>query len=213
MNLITLNEPQSADAEAYRSLRTNLYFAGLDTPAKSVVITSAVADEERTAVLANLAVVTAQTGKKVIAVDADLRHPALHEYFDVENERGLGDILSDEDPGSPIPLLSTGVRNLSVLTSGSAHSAPLDLLSSNRMVELITQLNGMADAVFYSAAPMLDVSDTAILASRTDGVLLVVYIGRTRRAHAQQAKEMLARAHARLIGVVTLDTAKKHLLV
>ncbi|MCL4507136.1 MAG: CpsD/CapB family tyrosine-protein kinase [Chloroflexi bacterium] len=208
MNLITLTDPQSAAAEAYRSLRTNLYFASLDAPAKTIVVTSPAAGEARTSVMANLAVVMAQTGKKVIAVEADLRHPSLHEYFGMKNERGLGDVLSEDDDPVQIPLYTADIRGLSVLPGGAVHSAPLDLLSSSRMTDVIAKLTDMADVVLFNAAPMLDVSDTAMLASKTDGVLLVVQMGKTRRADAQQAKDILTRAHARLIGVVTLNTSR-----
>ena len=208
MNLITLTDPQSSAAEAYRSLRTNLYFASLDSPARTIVVTSPAAGEARTAVLANLAVVVAQTGKKVIAVDADMRHPSLHEYFGMKNERGLGDLLSEDGDLAQLPLYATDIRGLSLLPGGSVSSAPLDLLSSSRMTDVLAKLTDMADVVLFNTAPMLDVSDTAILASKTDGVLLVVQMGKTRRAHAQQAKDILSRAHARLIGVVTLNTSR-----
>jgi non-specific protein-tyrosine kinase len=206
MNLITLTNPQSVAAEAYRTLRTNLYFASLETPIKTIVVTSPGAAENRGVVLANLAVVLAQSEKKVIAVDADLRHPALHELFDLQTERGLGDMLVDEALAGRPPLCATSIPGLQLLTSGKVQSNPLDLLNSHRMSGIITTLAGLADIVLFNTPPMLGVSDTAILASQTDGVLLVVELGKTRREQAQQAKDLLNRAHARLLGAVMSNT-------
>ena len=209
MNLITLTNPQSVASEAYRTLRTNLYFASLETPLKTIVVTSPGAAENRGTVLANLAVVLAQSEKKVIAVDADLRHPALHELFGLPAERGLGDMLVDESLASRPPLCPTSVPGLQLLTSGKVQSNPLDLLNSHRMSNIIATLSGLADIVLFNSPPMIGVSDTAILASQTDGVLLVVELGKTRREHAQQAKDLLSRAHARLLGAVMSNVSRE----
>src|SRR4029453_6600640 len=154
MNLVTLTHPQSPAAEAYRTLRTNLYFATLDAPAKTVVVTSPSPSEDKTTVLANLAVVLAQAEKKVIAVDADLRHPALHERFELRNERGLADMLTSEATGKQPPLCQTAVTGLSVLTGGTAPSNPLDLLNSRRMSSIISALSAMADIVLFDIPPV-----------------------------------------------------------
>ena len=210
MNLVTLTNPQSAAAEAYRTLRTNLYFVTLEAPVKTLVITSPSALEDKSTALANLAVVLAQVDKKVIAVDADLRHPVLHERFDLDNERGLADILAAEASTSSAalkqpPLCQTSVPGLSVLTGGKALSNPLDLLNSRRMSSIISALSAMADIVLFDAPPVTEVSDAAILASQMDGVLLTIQIGKTYREQAQQAKDLLNSAHAHLLGAVMLN--------
>lgn len=213
MNLITLTHPQSAAAEAYRTLRTNLYFAALDSPIKTIVVTSPATGEDKTSVLANLAVVMAQADKKVIAVDADLRQPSLHEAFGLTNERGLVDVLSDGSTDQSLPLLATSVTGLSIMTGGAKRTSSLDLIDSVRMRETIKALSAQADIVLFDAAPMIVVSDTAILASQVDGVLLVVEMGKSRRTHVQQARDLLSRAHARLLGAVTLNATKDRGLV
>jgi non-specific protein-tyrosine kinase len=205
MNLITLTNPQSTVAEAYRTLRTNLYFATLEIPAKTIVVTSPAAGEGKSTALANLAVVLAHADKKVLAVDADLHRPSLHELFDLKNERGLGEMLVNEGMFAQPPLCQTSIPGLMVLTSGTAQSNPLDLLNSHRMRDIVSSLSAVADIVLFDAPPMLLVSDTAILASQTDGVLLVVQIGKTRREQAQQAKDLLSKAHARLLGAVMIN--------
>ena len=200
-----MTHPQSAAAEAYRTLRTNLYFATLDMPAKSIIVAAPSPTEDKTTVLANLAVVMAQSGKRVIAVDADLRHPSLHERFGLQNEGGLSHILTRFEAGKEIALSDTGIPGLSILPSGMAQKSPLDLLDSPRMREIIRSLVAQADIVLFDSAPMITVSDTAILASQTDGVLMVIEIGKTRREHVQQSRDLLGRAHARLLGAVTLN--------
>jgi capsular exopolysaccharide synthesis family protein len=207
MNLVTLSNPQSPVAEAYRSLRTNLYFASLEAPIKSIAVTSPTTSEDKSSVLANLAVVMAQADKKVIVVDADLRHPDLHEFFSLKNVRGLGNILVGETADISSLLCQTSVAGLRVLTSGAVQSNPLDLLNSSRMTGALTSLMEMADIVLFNTAPLGSVSDAAILASHVDGVLLVVQLGKTRREQAKQAKDLLGRAHARLLGAVMVNTS------
>jgi non-specific protein-tyrosine kinase len=139
-----------------------------------------------------------------------LRHPALHERFELRNERGLADMLTSEATVKQPPLCQTAVTGLSVLTGGTAPSNPLDLLNSRRMSSIISALSAMADIVLFDTPPVTAVSDAAILASQTDGVLLVIQIGKTHREYAQQAKELLNRAHARLIGAVMLNVPHNH---
>jgi len=207
MNLITITEPQSAIAEAYRTLRTNLHFAMLDAPLRTLLVVSSDSVGAAATVLANLAVTLAQVGKRVIAVDADLRAPTLHTAFDVTNAAGLSDWLAGgaNDTSEP-PLRPTTLPNLSVLTSGALPAIPADLVSSDRMAHAVARLGEMADLVLFNAPPLGRFSDAAVLASRVDGVLLVVEAGRTRRDSAQQARDILARAHARVVGVVMLGT-------
>ena len=202
MNLITLSEPLSAQAEAYRTLRTNLHFASLEAPLKTIIVTSPGPAEDKGIVLANLAVVMSQAEKNVIAVDVCLRHPSLHDRFSLSNERGLSDLLRSPAADVALPLHQTNVPHLRLLPGGSVVPNPLDLLVSHRMSDIISNLIGMADIVLFEAPPMLVSSDTAILASQTDGVLLVVELGKTRREQVQQSKDLLNRAHARLLGAV-----------
>ncbi len=205
MNLITLTEPKSPAAEAYRTLRTNLHFAMLDAPMRTLLVASPDSGRNAAKVLANLGVTLAQAGKRTIAVDADLREPALHIAFSVPNATGLADWLAGgaNGLGEP-PLRSTSLPNLSLLTSGTPPAIPADLISSDRMTYAIERLASMADLVLFNAPPLGWVSDAAVLASRVDGVLLVIEAGKTRLDRAQQAKDILARAHARVIGAVML---------
>lgn len=204
MNLVTLTQPTSATAEAYRTLRTNLHFATLEQPIKTLLIAAPDANTSATTVLANLAVALAQSEKRVIAVDANLREPSLHTLFDLPSGPGLADALANND-ASELQLRATNVPGLSVLTSGTAPAIANDAISSNRMRMVINKLSGQADIVLFAAPPLTAYSDGAVLASKVDGALLVVGAGKTRRENAQKAKDILERAHARLIGAVLLN--------
>ncbi len=205
MELVTLSAPASPAAEAYRTLRTNLHFASLERPLKTMVVASPDIAEAGSQALANLAVTLAQTGKQVIVVDADLRHPRLHSLLNVPNGLGFAELLTS-DVARPAPL-PTAIPNLRVLTSGTTPAIPSDVISSTRMSAIIQELAGMADMVLFNTPPVALSSDAAILASQVDGVLLVISAGRTHREHAQQAKDVLARAKANILGAVMLNAS------
>lgn len=200
--LITLTDPRSPVAEAYRTLRTNLYFSSLDRPIRTLVVTSAAPEEGKSTTLANLAVTIAQGGRRTILADCDLRRPSLHEIFGVSNAQGLTTMMMEASALAQPPLLATGVDNLWLLPSGPLPPNPAELLGSNRMDEVIAALKERADMVLFDAPPVIAVTDAAVLASKVDAVLLVVSAGRTRREHVQRARALLDRAGIRLIGAV-----------
>ena len=202
MNLITITDPVSPAAEAYRTLRANLHFASLEAPLKTLVITAPGVVEDAALVAANLAVTLAQSEKQVILVDADLRQPVLHTLFGLNNTAGLTTVLGTGTPD--LPLQATAVPGLRLLASGPTPQVPSDVVSSPRMTQLIQQLSDQADFVVFSTPPIALVSDAAMLASRVDGAMLVIRAGKTQREQALQAKETLARAKVRLLGAVML---------
>lgn len=200
--LITVSEPRSPISEAYRTLRTNLDFASLDQALKSLVVTSAGVGEGKSTTLANLAVVSAQARRKVILVDADLRRPRLHDLFGLSNQTGLTTVMMDESALAAPPLQETGIEGLLVLTSGQLPPNPAELMGSRRMAEVIDTLAEQADQVFFDTPPVVAVTDAAVLATKVDGVLLVIGAGKTRREHARAAVERLQQINARLLGTV-----------
>lgn len=201
-SLVTVSNPRSPISEAYRSLRTNLEFSSLDRPLKTMVVTSAGPEEGKSTTLANLAVTLAQAEKKVILVDCDLRRPSQHEIFEVGNSLGLTSMVVDEEAFKNPPLQETPVPNLKLLPSGPLPPNPSELLGSRRMEEIIATLREKADLVLFDAPPIIAVTDAAVLASKVDGVLLVIKAGTTKRDHAQQAKALLEKVNARLVGAV-----------
>jgi capsular exopolysaccharide synthesis family protein len=199
-NLVTLTTPRSSASEAYRALRTNLIFTGLDEPLHTLIVTSPAPEEGKSTTLANLAVTFAQSGKKTLMVDCDLRHPSQHTIWGVPQQPGLTDMVL-EGLKKP-PLVDVGVENLMLLPSGTVPPNPADLLGSQRMDAIIKQLKGEADIVLFDAPPVIAVTDATLLATKLDGVLLVFRAGGTRRDHAERAKELLERVNIRLVGAV-----------
>ncbi len=211
-NLVTVSDPRSAAAEAYRALRTNLSFSSLDDPIHTLVVTCPVPQENKSIVIANLAVIMAQGGNRTLLADCDLRRPALHEIFGVDNSRGLTTMMLDESAMSAPPVQETEIENLYLLPSGPLPPNPADLLGSRRMDAVVARLTEQADIVLLDAPPVIAVTDAAVLGSKVDGVLLVVSAGATRREHAERAKEMLEKVNVRIVGVV-LNNAPADALV
>jgi non-specific protein-tyrosine kinase len=201
-DLITISEPRSPISEAYRNLRTNLDFSSLDQALKTLVVTSAGVGEGKSTTLANLAVVSAQAGRKVILVGADLRRPRLFQIMGLNNEVGLTTMMMDDATLTAPPLQETGIKGLSVLTSGPLPPNPAELMGSRRMEEVIAVLAEQADQVFFDTPPVVAVTDAAVLATKVDGVLLVISAGTTRREHARTAVQRLEQINARLVGTV-----------
>ncbi len=200
--LITVSNPRSPISEAYRTLRTNLEFSSLDKPIRSMVVTSAAPEEGKSTTLANLAVTIAQSGKKVILVDCDLRRPSLNRIFNTRSSAGFTDVMRDDALMSKPPLQETNVPNLRILTSGTLPPNPSELLASRRMSDVIAALQEQADVVLFDAPPVVAVTDAAVLASKVDAVLLVISAGKTKREHARKARALLDKVNARLIGTV-----------
>jgi non-specific protein-tyrosine kinase len=190
-------------AEAFRVLRTNVRFAsaGVDIPVRSLMFTSAAPAEGKTSIVANLGIVTAQAGRQVLLVDADLRHPRLHDVFGVPGQVGLASLLIDDaDPENGI--VDTGVDNLRLMPAGTSPPNPSEILGSQRMRRLIDELSDMADVVLFDAPPTLAGADAMVLAAEVDGVIVVVDSHSTRREAAKQALEMLQNADATVLGTV-----------
>ena len=206
MSLITITDPRSPVSEAYRALRTNLSFYSLDDPIRTLVVTSPAADEGKSTTVANLAVTMAQSGRRTILVDCDLRRPSLHTLFDLPNEPGLTNHVLGEV--TELPLQETGVENLWLLASGPRPPNPADMLGSQKVDQIIAALVERGDIVLFDAPPVIAVTDAAVLGAKVDGVLLVLSAGKTRREHAERAKETLEKARVRIIGA-TLTNAPK----
>lgn len=206
MTLVTITDPRSPASEAYRTLRTNLSFYSLDKPLRTLVVTSPAAGEGKSTTIANLAVTMAQSGRRTILVDTDLRRPTLHELFDLQMAPGLTNLVMEEV--GDLPLQQTPVENLWLLSSGTKPPNPADLLGAARMDQIITQLLGKADMVLFDAPPVMAAADAAILGARVDGVLLIIQAGKTRRDHSERARELLEKAKVRIVGAALTNAPK-----
>ena len=203
--IVTLASPTSPAAEAYRALCVNLEFAAVDRSLRTLLVTSPGPHEGKSLALANLAVAMADRDRSVILVDADLRRPNQHQLFGISNEGGLSDMFRPGASNGQIPLQAVPGSTLRVLTSGPLPPIPSHLLAARRMDEVIAQLVGHADVVLFDAPPVVAVSDASLLASKVDGVLLVVKAGSTRRDHVRAAKDRLDKVNAWLLGSVLLN--------
>jgi succinoglycan biosynthesis transport protein ExoP len=198
----TLSHPGSQVAEAYRSLRWNIEFASTGTPIRSLLVVSSVRAEGRTTTAANLAVVFAQGGRRVLLVDADLRRPRMHEVFDLPNDRGLTTLLSCDDADTEAVVQATEQSGLRVLTSGSLPPHAASVLDSERMRSVFLRLLADQDLVIVDSPPLQTVADAAVFSLLVDASVFVVDAGRTRRQVVGEAMELLAMAGTPLLGAV-----------
>ncbi len=210
--LVLSQNPFSAASEAYRVVRSNIQFMSVDRPNKTVMITSAIEGEGKSITAANLGLVMAQAGFRTILVDADLRRPSQHEIFQVSHTPGLTDLLRSSEQGLQDLLLKTQVENLQILTSGDLPPNPSELLASTRMSQILERLSSEADIVILDSVPLLPVADSAVLANRMDGVVLVVNAGRTRRAELHKALNKLMQADAKIWGAVLNQISTRGIL-
>jgi capsular exopolysaccharide synthesis family protein len=200
--MVTLLYPRSITAEAYRALRVNIEFASIDAPVQTILVTSAAPGEGKTMTSSNLAVVFAQAGRRVLLVDADLRWPAVHKYFDAQNERGLTSLLRGDATDVDAVAQPTEQPNLRLLTTGPLPPNPAEQLGSHRMQSVLAMLRASADVIIFDSPPILAVADAAVLSAFLDGTLLVIDASHGHRRQVGNANLALARAGANMLGTV-----------
>jgi capsular exopolysaccharide synthesis family protein len=199
--LCTYHASKSVQAEAYRGVRTALYFSTQGQGHQVVQITSPNKGDGKSTVAANLAVSIAQSGKQVLVVDADFRRPRQHKVFGLAGRLGVASVMAGEAE-LEAAIQPTAVPNLFVLPCGSRPANPAELLTSPRFAELIDALRGRYDFVIVDTPPLLAVSDPSVVAPRVDGVLLTIRVSKNGRPHAERAKEILSGLGATVLGVV-----------
>ena len=200
--LAALLYPRSGAAESYRTLRTNIEFASVDALIRTLLVTSAVPGEGKTVTAANLALVFAQAGRRVLLVDADLRKPGIHLVFDLPNAHGLTTLLRSDEVSLDAITHTTEQANLRILTTGPLPPNPAELLGSQRMRVILDRLKTGGDLLIFDGPPLQAVTDSAILSSLVDGTLLVIDAGHSRRGAVRQGREALAKAGANVLGAV-----------
>jgi capsular exopolysaccharide synthesis family protein len=199
--LVTVGNSNSIVSEQFRTIRTNITFAMPDQEIKTILVTSATPGEGKSTNVANLGVVFAQEGKKILIVDADLRKPTMHYTFRLQNIRGLSNLLTRQYEMSEV-LNSTDIPNLFVMTSGPIPPNPAELLSSKTMDSVMTQLIGEFDIIIFDAPPLLSVTDAQVLSNKCQGTLLIVHSGVVENASVLKAKLSLEASKANILGVV-----------
>ncbi|UVI27909.1 CpsD/CapB family tyrosine-protein kinase [Paenibacillus spongiae] len=206
--IITDLNPMSPISEAYRTLRTNLQFASVDRTLQLLMVTSASPREGKTTTINNLAVAYAQSEKSVILVDADLRKPTAHQTYNLSNRCGLTNVLTGQAAAADA-IKETQISHLSVLPSGLIPPNPSELLGSRKMDQLLEELRSRFDIVLIDTPPVLAVSDAQVMATRCDGVLLVVNARSVKRQQAVKARDALQFVQANIVGVMLNQTSSR----
>ncbi|MCJ7497412.1 MAG: CpsD/CapB family tyrosine-protein kinase [candidate division Zixibacteria bacterium] len=200
-NLVTHFEPKSPISEAYRTFRTNLQFARLDSPLRTILVTSSGPGEGKSTTVANLAITMAQMGTKTLLIDSDLRRPVLHSIFSLQRNPGLTNYLAGNVPLVEI-IQSTPIENLSLLTCGVLPPNPSELLGSKKMKMLLEELKEKYEMILFDSPPVIAVTDAAVLSTLLDGVVLIASSGHTSREALVRATTLLQNVNGRLIGGV-----------
>ena len=203
-DLFALRKPRSHFAEAFRTARTALAFSSTDMPLRSLVVTSTMPAEGKTLTSINLAVAHAQTGKRTLLVDTDMRKPRLHHVFRGPDTRGLSSLLASA-PGTLMPsevIVPTAVENLFFLPTGPIPPNPVEMLDSARFHQLIGELQKQYDLLIFDSPPALNLVDSVVIGKRVDGLVLVVRSFVTNKFAAQQVAKQVAATKVKLLGVV-----------
>lgn len=206
--LVAFAEPKHVVAEQFRTVRTNIEFAGaaLDK-CQIVMFTSSAMSEGKSTVAANVAVTWAQAGKKVLLIDCDLRCPTVHATFRTLNLEGVTSILTGKTKADDV-VENTFVNDLSIITSGPVPPNPSELLNSKRMGALLDWAREHYDIIVLDAPPVLAVSDVQVLVPKTDGVVVVANMGKTLKGDMRRTVEVLNLAQAKILGSVERVRAK-----
>ena len=205
---ISIEEPESAAAEAYRTLRTSIQFLNLEQSLHVLQVSSPATSEGKTTTLVNLAIALACAGQRVVLVDCDLRRPRIHKFFQFESDPGFTSVLLGEAPLSMAVRSVGGIDGLRVLPAGPIPPNPSELLSGRRTTEILDSLRLESDFVLIDSPPVLPVSDASVIAARVDATLMVVNDNKTHGRQLARALELLSQVEATVIGTVLNRVAK-----
>lgn len=208
-NLITEKNPKSPISEGYRMLRTNIEFSSIDQTLQTIMLTSSKPSEGKSTTCANMAVAFAQANKRVLLIDADLRKPTQHHIFGISNRFGLTTALFNQKELRDI-IQHTNTDNLSIIPAGPTPPNPSELLSSKRMAAMLATIRETYDVIIIDTPPILSVTDAQIVATQSDGVVLVVDSGKVKKEVAVKAKALLEHVNAKLIGIVLNNINRKN---
>lgn len=202
---IAFDKESSPIAEAFRKLRTNLQFLAVDNPPRLIVVTSSTPNEGKSTTAINIALALVEAEHKVVLVDGDMRRPMLHKYLELVGSVGFSTVLSGQASLSDV-LQKTRFPGLTVLTAGAVPPNPSELLGSQAANKLLAELRAQFDYVIVDSSPLLAVTDSAILAANSDGVLVMARFGQTKREQLTHAVENLEGVGAKVLGAVLTMT-------
>ncbi len=200
-HFVTYTNPSSEIAEQYRTIRTNIQFSSIDQKYKTLIITSPSSSEGKTTAAINLAISISQQGERVLLIDANLRKPKLHNSFNLKESHGLTDILIGR-VALQEAIFQTQIGKLDLLTSGIIPSNPTEIIGSDAMRNFLKDIRKDYDTVIFDCPPVLETTDTKLLAGQCDGVVMVVKSGKTDREKAVEANRLLHLVRAKVLGVI-----------
>ncbi|SMC23244.1 capsular exopolysaccharide family [Clostridium acidisoli DSM 12555] len=198
--LIVQDNPKSPISEAYRTLRTNIQFSNFDDDMSTVLVTSSGPGEGKSTTAANLALSMAETGKRILLIDCDLRKPSLHKKFNISNNKGLSNLLIGQHKFADVAQRYN--ESLYILTSGTIPPNPSEMLASKKMQSFLDEAKKTFDFIILDTPPVIAVTDAQLLSTMVGGVLLVIAAGQAEIGAAQKAKELLEHVKANIIGVI-----------
>lgn len=208
IKLITEHDKKSPVSEAYRTIRTNLRFAGADKPLKFIGVTSSIPSEGKSTTISNLAVVMAMDGKRVLLIDCDMRKPMIHRIFELPN-RGVSNCIATGVSVESV-IRKEVSPNLDILTSGPVPPNPSEMIGSEKMTSLLKQAGESYDYVLIDLPPVLPVTDAAVMSAKIDGMILVIGSGDVTPEEGKRTKEQLEQAGAHMIGVILNKVPVQH---
>ncbi len=194
-------------SESFRTLRTNTQFTTASDELKVIAVTSCQPGEGKTTTVSNLAVAYAQEGKRTLLIDADLRKPSLHKVFSNSNRKGLSNLLARQTDREDV-VIQTHIEHLTLIPAGPVPPNPAELLGSKGMDELLSAVRDQYDVILIDTPPVLVVTDAQVVATKSDGILLVIRAGMIKKNMALRAKSRLEHVQAKVLGVV-LNGKKK----
>ena len=192
--------PKSIDAEAYRSLRSNIEYSSFDDEYRAIVVTSSVPGEGKSTTSGNLALSLAQSGNKVLLVDCDMRKPSIHKKFKISNISGTAELLLRKESFEDVANFYN--ENLTIITAGKIPPNPSEMLSSRAMAAFIKEMKNEFKYIILDTPPLQAVTDAQVLSTKSDGVLLVVRAGSTKREMVLNSVDLIKKVHGKIIGTV-----------
>ena len=192
--------PKSIDAEAYRSLRSNIEYSSFDDEYRVIVVTSSVPEEGKSTTSGNLAIALAQSGNSVLLVDCDMRKPSIHKKFKISNAAGTAELLLRKKSFEEVAKKHN--ENLTIITAGKIPPNPSEMLASRAMTAFIKEMKGEFKYIILDTPPLQAVTDAQVLSTKADGVLLVVRAGSTKREMVLNSVDLINKVHGKVIGTV-----------
>lgn len=192
--------PKSIDAEAYRSLRSNVEYSSFDDEYRAIVVTSSVPGEGKSTTSGNLALSLAQSGNKVLLVDCDMRKPSIHKKFKISNMSGTAELLLRKESFEDVANFYN--ENLTIITAGKIPPNPSEMLSSRAMTAFIKEMKNEFKYIILDTPPLQAVTDAQVLSTKADGVLLVVRAGSTKRDAVLNSVDLIKKVQGKVIGIV-----------